>query len=92
LTGHKVEKVVAVLNAGQLLGPPNRKVIAFLITFWPTFCLASVFLDEFADAVAALAAAFGASDAQHIELAFDVTKDEVSARHWTLTAKIFPQL
>jgi len=33
-----------------------------------------------------------AFDAQHVERAFDVAKDEVTARHWTRTAKIFPQL
>jgi hypothetical protein len=36
----------------------------------------------------ALAAAFGAFDAEHIELTCDVAKDEVSARHW-LTQRYF---
>jgi hypothetical protein len=41
-------------------------------------CLAPVFLDEPADAIAAFAAAFGAFDAEHVELTVDVAKDEVS--------------
>ena len=44
--------------------------------------LATVFLDELADAVAALAAAF--FDMQHVELALDVTEDEKGARHLAL--------
>ncbi len=39
-------------------------------------CLAAVFVDEPADAVAALAGAFGAFDAEHVELSFDVTENE----------------
>jgi hypothetical protein len=41
-------------------------------------CLAPVFLDESADAIAAFAGAFGAFDAEQVELAFDVAKDEIS--------------
>src|SRR5438046_1314948 len=41
-------------------------------------CLASIFLDEPADAVAAFAGAFGAFDAEHVEFSFDVTEDEIS--------------
>jgi hypothetical protein len=45
-------------------------------------CLAAVFLDEPADAVAALASAFGAFDAEHVEFSFNVTEDEIgSPRH-----------
>jgi hypothetical protein len=45
-------------------------------------CLAAVFLDELADAVAALASAFGAFDAEHVEFSFDVSEDEIgSPRH-----------
>jgi hypothetical protein len=45
-------------------------------------CLAAVFLDELADVVAALASAFGAFDAEHVEFSFDVTQDEKgSPRH-----------
>jgi hypothetical protein len=40
-------------------------------------CLAAVFLDELADAVAALAGALGAFDAQYVELAIDVAEDEI---------------
>jgi hypothetical protein len=40
-----------------------------------------LFLDEPADAVAALAGALGAFDAQHVELALDVTEDEIGASH-----------
>jgi hypothetical protein len=43
-------------------------------------CLATVFLDELADAVAALANAFGAFDAEHVEFSFDVTEDEIGPR------------
>jgi hypothetical protein len=41
-------------------------------------CLAAVFLDEPADAIAAFAGALGAFDAEHVELALDVTEDEIS--------------
>ena len=41
-------------------------------------CLAPVFLDEFADTIAAFAGAFGAFDAEHVELILDVAKDEIS--------------
>ena len=45
-------------------------------------CLAAVFLDEPADAVAALASAFSAFDAEHVEFSCDVTEDEIgSPRH-----------
>jgi hypothetical protein len=45
-------------------------------------CLAAVFLDEPADAIAAFAGAFGAFDAEHVELILDVAKDEISSpRH-----------
>jgi hypothetical protein len=36
-----------------------------------------VFLDQPGDAVTALARTFGAFDAEHVELAFDVTKNEI---------------
>jgi len=39
--------------------------------------LATVFLYELADAVASLTRALGAFDAQHVELALDVTENEV---------------
>jgi hypothetical protein len=41
-------------------------------------CLAAVFLDEPADAIAAFAGALGAFDAEYVELALDVTEDEIS--------------
>jgi hypothetical protein len=40
-------------------------------------CLAAVFLDEPADAIAAFAGALGAFDAEHVELILDVTEDEI---------------
>jgi hypothetical protein len=40
-------------------------------------CLAPVFLDELADAVAAFAGAFGAFDAEQVKLALDVAKCEI---------------
>jgi hypothetical protein len=40
-------------------------------------CLAPVFLDEPANAVAAFAGALGAFDAKHVEFSFDVTEDEI---------------
>jgi len=42
-------------------------------------CLAAVFLDEPVDAVAAFPGALGAFDAQRVELAFDVTEDEIGS-------------
>ena len=43
---------------------------------------AAVFLDQPGDAVTALARAFGAFDAEHVEFSFDVTEDEIgSPRH-----------
>jgi hypothetical protein len=42
-------------------------------------CLAPVFLDEPADAVAAFAGALGALDAEHVEFSFDVTEDEIGS-------------
>jgi hypothetical protein len=38
---------------------------------------AAVFLDEFADTIAAFAGALGAFDAEHVELILDVAKDEI---------------
>jgi hypothetical protein len=43
-------------------------------------CLAAIFLDEPADAVATFAGAFGALDTEHIELALDVAEDEIALR------------
>jgi len=43
-------------------------------------CLAAIFLDEPANAVAAFASAFGAFDAEHVEFSFDVTEDEIGPR------------
>jgi hypothetical protein len=44
--------------------------------------LRPVILDELADTVATFAGAFGSFDAQHVEFALDVAKDEISAlRH-----------
>lgn len=40
-------------------------------------CLAAIFLDEPADAVAAFAGAFGAFGAEDVELTLDVGKDEI---------------
>ena len=45
-------------------------------------CLAAIFFDEPANAVAAFASVFGAFDAEHVEFSFDVTEDEIgSPRH-----------
>src|SRR5215470_20428212 len=41
------------------------------------FAFAPVFLDELADAIAALAAALSAFDAQRVELTLDVAEDEI---------------
>ena len=40
-------------------------------------CFAPVFLDEPANAVAAFAGAFGALDAEHVELTLDITEDQI---------------
>ena len=40
-----------------------------------------LFLDQFADLLAALAGALGAFDAENVELAVDVAEDEIGARH-----------
>ena len=49
-------------------------------------CLAAVFLDEPADAIATFAGALGAFDAEHVEFSFDVTEDEIgSPRHNMVT-------
>jgi hypothetical protein len=42
---------------------------------------AAVLLDQLVDVIAALAVALGAFDAEHVELAFDVTENEISAGH-----------
>jgi hypothetical protein len=39
--------------------------------------IATVFLDQPLDVIAALAVALGAFDAEHVELAFDVTEDQI---------------
>jgi len=60
----------------------------------------AVFLDELARAVAALARASGAFDAQRVELALDVTKHQIGSRqacsplyerqlNWPGSARIF---
>ena len=58
---------------------------AVAVKLFPPFhhvCLAAVFLDELADAVAALAGALGAFDVQRVERAVDVSEDEISpGRH-----------
>jgi hypothetical protein len=48
----------------------------------------AVFRDELVHLIAALARAFGAFDAQHVELAVDVAKDEVGsvARAYSITS------
>src|SRR5215831_552046 len=61
------------------------------VKLFPPFhhaCLAAVFLDEPAHLIAALAPAFPAFDAQHIEFAFDVAEDEVCsvARPYSITS------
>src|SRR5262245_34411143 len=43
--------------------------------------LAAVLLDQLSHAVAALAVALGALDAQHIELALNIAEDDVTAGH-----------
>jgi len=40
---------------------------------------AAIFLDEPADTIAALAGAFGALDAKHVESSFDVSEDEIES-------------
>ena len=45
--------------------------------------LAPVLLDQPVDVIAALAVAFGALDAEHVELAFDVTEHEVRFGAWS---------
>jgi hypothetical protein len=50
--------------------------------------LTAVFRNQLAQLIAALARAFAAFDAQHIELAFDVAEDEVSSvpRAYSITS------
>jgi hypothetical protein len=43
--------------------------------------VAPISLDQLVNVVAALAVAFGAFDAEHVELAFDVAEDEIGAGH-----------
>jgi hypothetical protein len=49
---------------------------------------AAVLLDQPADAIAALALAARAFDAQHVELALDVAKYEIGAGHRGLSANV----
>jgi hypothetical protein len=53
------------------------------VELFPPFSIAvaTVFRDQLAHLIAALARAPAAFDAQHIELAFDVAENEVAARH-----------
>jgi hypothetical protein len=55
----------------------SRAVAVKLFLPFHHVCLAAVFLDEPADAIAAFAGAFGAFDAEHVELILDVAKDEI---------------
>jgi hypothetical protein len=41
----------------------------------------AVFFDQFEDVIAALAVAFGAFDAEYIELAVEIAESEIAARH-----------
>jgi hypothetical protein len=45
-------------------------------------CLAPVFRDEPADAVAAFTGALGAFDAQQVEFSFDITEDDIGPPHY----------
>src|SRR5262245_10069236 len=58
-----------------------RTVAVELLPPFHHVALAAVFLDELGDAVAPLASALGAFDAQRIELVLDVAEDEVGVRH-----------
>src|SRR5262245_56972186 len=54
----------------------------------PVGCHYGRFLDELVHLIAAFARAFGAFDAQHVELAFDVAEDEIGslARAYSITS------
>ena len=67
---------IAALVHAMCIAP--RAVPVKLFLPFHQVCLAPVFLDEFADTIAAFAGAFGAFDAEQVELAFDVAKDEIS--------------
>jgi len=70
-----------------------RAVAVKLLLPFHHVAAAAVFRDQLMHLIAALAPILAAFDAQHIELAFDVAEDEVSAAALgSLTAKIFPQL
>ena len=76
-----------VRRAAMELSPPERNarstaaVNSWFICSSHQVGLAAVFLDQLMDVIAALAGAPGAFDVEHVELAFDVAEDEVSARH-----------
>jgi hypothetical protein len=67
---------IAALRHAVCIAP--RAIAIKLLFPFHHVCLAAVFLDELADAITALARAPGAFDAQHLELALDVTEDEIS--------------
>jgi hypothetical protein len=74
-------KVAALVQAVRVAA---RSVAVELFLPFHHIAAAAVFRDELVYLIAALARAFGAFDAQHVEFAFDVAEDEVSARHsWT---------
>src|SRR5262245_13399017 len=75
-SGHTKSQRSCMLGASRL----GAVTIELLFPFHHV-CLAAVFLDQSADAIAAFAGAFGAFDAKHVELALDVAEDEVSTRH-----------
>ena len=55
-----------------------RTVAVELLLPFHHIAVAAVLRDQLVHLIAALACAFGAFDAQHIELAFDVAEDEVN--------------
>jgi hypothetical protein len=65
-----------------------RTVAVELLPPFHHIAVAAVFRDELVHLIAALARAFAAFGAQHIELAFDVAKDEVGsvARAYSITS------
>jgi hypothetical protein len=56
-----------------------RAVAVKLFLLFHQIGSAAVFLDDFADTIAAFAGALGAFDAEHVELVLDVAKDEISS-------------
>ena len=86
LTGDEIDMLITLRQIGDQIAAlvhavciALRAVAAKLLSPFHHVCLAPVFLDELTDAVATFAGALGAFDAERVERALDVAKNQIIA-------------